>query len=305
MEVKSKLKNVNPLVVWNFLCTFASEIRNKKFNQLKVIRIMSYEFAKKEIGDYRITIYQDNDAECPCTEWDLVGVYFWDYSEGYNRCLSRGCSHEVDAKNAEDALKDIVCKYVSQKKIIDYINSENVDSFRMRYDKSDHMWYLESLYEGEWYNHEEFCPSDLKRFDYREELCDILEEDDFTCLLHDCKDIAFYDWSSTGYNQGDYVSGYAYCDKKRFSKYCDTNTKNWRKRALDLFEDEVKCIGLWMWGDVKGYVLEKKRPYNDGDTSDSYDWEEIDSCWGEYYEDADDLIEEVIKEHGLQPKDAA
>lgn len=41
---------------------------------------MSYEFAKKEIGDYRITIYQDEDAECPCTEWDLVGVYFWDYS---------------------------------------------------------------------------------------------------------------------------------------------------------------------------------------------------------------------------------
>lgn len=47
---------------------------------------MSYEFAKKEIGDYRITIYQDEDAECPCTEWDLAGVYFWDYSDyGYNR----------------------------------------------------------------------------------------------------------------------------------------------------------------------------------------------------------------------------
>lgn len=128
---------------------------------------MSYEFAKKEIGDYRITIYQDEDAECPCTEWDLAGVYFWDYSDyGYNRGLSRGCSSEVDAKNAEDALKELVCKYVSQKKIIEYINSENVDSFRMRYDKSEHMWYLENLYKGEWYNHEEFCPSDLKRFDY-------------------------------------------------------------------------------------------------------------------------------------------
>lgn len=138
---------------------------------------MSYEFAKKEIGDYRITIYQDEDAECPCKGWDLVGVYFWDYSDnGYNRGLSRGCSSEVDAKNAEDALKELVCKYVSQKKIIDYINSENVDSFRMRYDKSEHMWYLENLYNGEWYYHEEFCPSDLKRFDYREELCDILEE---------------------------------------------------------------------------------------------------------------------------------
>lgn len=42
---------------------------------------MSYEFAKEEIGDYRITIYQDEDAECPCTAWDLVGVYFWDYSD--------------------------------------------------------------------------------------------------------------------------------------------------------------------------------------------------------------------------------
>lgn len=273
---------------------------------------MSYEFAKKEIGDYRITIYQDEDAECPCKEWDLVGVYFWDYSDnGYNRGLSRGCSSEVDAKNAEDALKELVCKYVSQKKIIDYINSENVDSFRMRYDKSEHMWYLENLYNGEWYYHEEFCPSDLKRFDYREELCDILEEGDFTYLLHDCKNIAFYEWSSTGYCQGDYVSGYAYCDKERFSKYCDTNTKNWRKRALDLFEDETKCIGLWMWGDVKGFVLEKKVHYKKVFTEigrepeDDYDWEQIDSCWGEYYEDADDLIEEVIKEHGLQSKGAA
>ena len=36
---------------------------------------MSYEFAKKEIGDYRITIYQDEDAESPCSAWDLAGVY--------------------------------------------------------------------------------------------------------------------------------------------------------------------------------------------------------------------------------------
>ena len=271
---------------------------------------MSYEFAKKEIGDYRITVFQDEDAESPCTDWDLAGVYFWDYPNyGYNRKLSCYCSREIDTENAEDALKKLVYNYVSQKKIIDYINSENVDSFRMRYDKSEHTWYLENLYNGEWYNHEEF--SELKRFDYRYELCDILGEDDFTYLLHDCKDIAFYEWSSTGYCQGDYVSGYAYCDKERFSKYCDTNTKNWRKRALDLFEYEVKCIGIWMWGDVKGFVLEKKVHYNKsfteigGDPEDDYEWEQIDSCWGEYYEDPEELIEEVIKEHGLQQKDAA
>ena len=59
----------------------------------------------------------------------------------------------------------------------------------------------------------------------------------------------------------------------------------------------------------EGFVLENKRHYTkmyeDGETSDSYEWEEIDSCWGYYYDDADDIIEEVIKEHGLQPKDAA
>ena len=273
---------------------------------------MSYEFAKKEIGDYRITIYQDEDAECPCTAWDLVGVYFWDYSDyGYSRRLSRGCSSEVDAKNAEEALKELVCKYVSQKKIIDYINSENVDSFRMRCDKSDHMWYLENLYDGKWYNHEEFCPSDLKRFDYRGELCDILEEDDFAYLLHDCKDIAFYEWSSTGYCQGDYVSGYAYCDKKRFEKMVGTNTKNWKNRAIVFFEEEIKDISLWMWGDVKGFVLEKKVHYKKVFTEigrepeDDYEWEHIDSCWGEYYEDSDELIKVALEENGIKLKETA
>lgn len=80
---------------------------------------------------------------------------------------------------------------------------------------------------------------------------------------------------------------------------------------MDAFEGEVKCIGLWMWGDVKGYVLEKKVRYEkvfteiDRESEDDYEWEQIDSVWGYYYEDADDLIEEIIKEHGLEPKDAA
>ena len=273
---------------------------------------MSYEFAKKEIGDYRITVYQDEDAESPFTDWALAGVYFWDYPNyGYNRRLSSYCSSEVDAESAEDALKRLVYNYVSQKKIIDYINSENVENFRMRYDKADHMWYLENLYDGKWYEHDRFSPYDVKNERCTDDLCDILEEDDFTYLLQDCKYIAFYEWSSHGYCQGDYVSGYAYCDKERFKKMVDTNTKNWRKRALGLFEGEVKDIGIWMWGDVKGFVLEKKVHYKKVFTEigrepeDDYEWEQIDSCWGYYYEDADDLIEEVIKEHGLQPEETA
>lgn len=144
----------------------------------------------------------------------------------------------------------------------------------------------------------------------RAEMIEPMNNEDLIWLLDDIAyEIVIYEWSSTGYCQGDYVEGIAYCDKERFKKMVDTNTKNWKNRAIELFESEVKNIGMWMWGDVKGFVLEKKRhytkKYDDGDTSGSYDWEEIDSCWGEYFEDADDLIEEVIKEHGLEPKDAA
>ena len=277
---------------------------------------MSYEFCKKEVGDYRITIYQDEYSECPCTELDLVGVYFWDYSDyGYNKTLSRCCSSEVDAENADAALKELVCKYVPQKKIIKYINSMfHCDHLCLEYDKSCHMWSFEektrfSIGKNEWYNIRDFTPNELKNEDVRDELTEYLEKDDFINLLQDCKKIAFYEWSSSGYSQGDYVEGIAYCDKERFSKYCDTNTKNWRKRALGFFDHEVKCIGLWMWGDVKAFTLEQKVPftktYEDGTSEPSFEWRQIDSGCGEYYEDADDLIEEVIKEHELQPKEVA
>ena len=278
---------------------------------------MSYLFKQEEIGDYRISIYQDEDAECPCTAWDLTGVYLWDYTDrGSNRELSSVCNYEelfgsYGGKSEEDALKALVCKYVPEKKIIDYIRSKNVNNARLRYDKRDHLWYLETLFYEEWLEEHNFTPKELRDYDNREELCDVLEENDYKSLLYDCKDIAFYEWSTSGYCQGDYVEGFAYCDKERFSKMYDTNTKNWRKRALDIFEGEVKDISLWMWGDVKGFVLEKKVPYKKvfteigRDSVDGYDWEEIDSCYGEFYDDADELIEEVLKENGIQREDAA
>ena len=278
---------------------------------------MSYEFAKKEIGDYRITIFQDEDAECPCTAWDLAGVYLWKYSGR----LSSACNWEEvlcdSSYSLEEALRVLVCEYVPQKKIIEYINSTfHCDHLCLEYDKSCHMWSFEektrfSTGKNEWYNIRDFTPNELKNEDVRDELTEELEKDDFINLLEDCKDIAFYEWSSSGYSQGDYIEGIAYCDKERFEKMVDTNTKNWKNRTISLFESEVKDIGLWMWGDVKGYVLEKKVHYKklfteiDREPEDGYEWEEVDSCWGYYYEDIDDLIEEIIQEHDLQPKDVA
>lgn len=279
---------------------------------------MSYEFAKKEIGDYRITIYQDEDAECPCSAWDLAGVYLWDYSGCGRGRLSDACNwEELFGKNdtsnhsLEDALRELVYKYVPQNRLVKYLKSNKHSSARLSYNRSSRIWELD-CYDSRamGYTSEEFTPDEIKNYDMRAEMIEPMDNDDLIELLNDIAyEIVIYEWSSTGYSQGDYVKGVAYCDKERFKKMVDDDTKNWKNRAIGLFEDEVKGIGMWMWGDVKWYILEKKRPYTklyeDGETSESYEWEQVDSCSGEYYDDADDLIEEVIKEHGLQPKDAA
>ncbi len=276
---------------------------------------MSYLFETREIGDYRIKVFQDDDAACPCSEFEFFrGLYIWEYSDCHR--LHKECNwqelfgeYEDNSHNMEESLKRLVCEYVPQKKIVEYIN-KNCDNYRMRYDKSKRMWLLENLYDKTWYVRDQFSSYDLNFRDCADELCEILDKDDFTPLLQDCKNIAFYEWQSRGYCQGDCVDGFAYCDKERFSKMCDTNTKNWRQRALELFKDEVKKLGMWMWGDVKYYTLEKKVPYKKVFTEigrepeDSFDWEVIDSVCG-YYMDADDLIDQVIAEHGITDKDAA
>lgn len=279
---------------------------------------MSYEFAKKEIGDYRITIYQDEDAESPCSAWDLAGVYLWDYSGCGRGRLSDACNwEELFGKNdtsnhsLEDALRELVYKYVPQNRLVKYLKSNKHRSAKLSYNRSSRIWELDYYDSREAYKTSvEFTPDEIKNYDMRAEMIEPMNNEDLIWLLDDIAyEIVIYEWSSTGYCQGDYVEGVAYCDKERFKKMVDTNTKNWKNRSIELFESEVKNIGMWMWGDVKRYTLEKKRPYTklyeDGKSSDSYEWEQIESCCGEYFEDADDLIEEVIKEHGLLPKDAA
>lgn len=211
----------------------------------------------------------------------------------------------------QDALRELVYKYVPQNRLVKYLKSNKHRSAKLSYDRSSHIWELDYYDSREAYKTSvEFTPDEIKNYDMRAEMIEPMNNEDLIWLLDDIAyEIVIYEWSSTGYCQGDYVEGITYCDKERFKKMVDTNTKNWKNRAIELFESEVKDIGMWMWGDVKSYVLEKKRPYTklyeDGKSSDSYEWEQIESCCGEYFEDADDLIEEVIKEHGLQPKDAA
>ena len=176
------------------------------------------------------------------------------------------------------------------------------------------MWYLERYFgywnEGkQWHEMQSFTPDEVQ-----DGICswlsEVLDQEDFIYLLSNCQtEIAVHEWSSHGYCQGDYVEGFSYCTKERFIERNGGTTKDWQKRAVSAMESEVECIGKWMWGDVIGFVLEKKvrytKVYEDSERADEddYDWE-VDSCWG-YYCDEDELIKEVIEEHQLQPSVSA
>lgn len=96
--------------------------------------------------------------------------------------------------------------------------------------------------------------------------------------------------------------------KERYDKMVGHTNKPWKEHASYLIDLEVKELGLWMWGDVKGYVLERKIPFtkvfddNDREDEEDEEWEEVFSCWG-FYMETEELIAEVIAEHDL--KDAA
>ena len=276
---------------------------------------MSYEFAKKEIGDYRITVYQDEYAESPCYEQDLTGVYLWEYTSCGSGRLSNGCNwdeiydrkYDTNEHSLQDALRELVYKYVPQNRLVKYLKSNKHRSAKLSYDRSSHIWELDYYDSREAYKTSvELTPDEIKNYDMRAEMIEPMNNEDLIWLLDDIAyEIVIYEWSSTGYCQGEYVEGIAYCDKERFGKMCGRKDKPWREAAEECMLGEAEILGKWMWGDVYGFVLEKKvhytKVYDDSERldEDDFEWEEVDSCWG-YFTSPDELVDEVIQEYNLK-----
>lgn len=270
----------------------------------------------KEIGNYRIKIYYDIDAMCPCTDWDMAACFLWEY-ESITR-LSDACNwKEVFGKYGDknhslvDALHRLIGDHVKWKDLLNYFKKGKLDGYRMRYDRSANMWYLEWHDNSRYAKNKDYqeilsvSPSDLS-YDCTNDFVESLECNELVQILSDLgKDIFVKEWSTTGYSQGDHIEGVAFCTKERYAEMVSTDTTDWKTKINVLIDGEVECIGMWMWGDVKGFVLEKKvsytKKYHDIEREDEegFDWEEVDSCWG-YYMEADELIEEVISEHRLK-----
>lgn len=270
----------------------------------------------KEIGNHRIKIYYDAYAECPVANWDMCGVYLFEYSGRYICRLHEACDwREFFSDNnhsLKEALQCMAAESVAQKDIINYLKQGGISGVRLVYNKSSRLWELQvecqnyatgKLY---WSTEREFEPNDLKNFDFRAELIECLEQDSLIALINECaKDVVLKTWTSTGYSQGDYLSGVAFVTKDRYNERCGRTDIDWKQGAIRCIDEEVKEISMWAWGDVKGFTLEKKVPYvkkyQDKNRKDEecFDWEEVRSCQG-FFLETEELIDEVISEYDLK-----
>ena len=224
----------------------------------------------KEVGNYRIKIYYDTDSACPCESWDMAACFLWEYSD-LSRLQDVCDWREVFGKYGDsrhsliDALHKLISEYVEWKDLLNYFKKGKIDGYRMRYDNHDKMRYLEWYDNYQYTKHKGYkeifsiSPSDLYTYDYTYEFIEDLGCEELIQILSDLgKDIFVKEWSTRGYCQGDYIEGIAFCTKERYTKMVSNNTSDWETQIDKLIDDEVKSIGMWMWGDVKGYVLEKK-----------------------------------------------
>lgn len=265
----------------------------------------------KEIGNHRIKIYYDTYVDCPCTDWDMAACYLFEYNDRYRSRLSNACNWRElfadDNHSLNEALIKLANDYVPTKNIIQFFKNETKE-YRLKYNNSSKMWELQGKHwrTGEWDVVNEFDSQYLHNGGWNHEMLEVLEDEELVELINDFgKDIFIKEWSTTGYSQGDYVKGVAFCTKERYINRVSKDTSDWKQKTDSFIDGEVECIGMWMWGDVKGYELEKKvrfkKVYEDEDMDDEedFEWEEVDSCWG-YYMETEELINEVISIHNLK-----
>lgn len=290
---------------------------------------MDYKIKSVEVGDCRISIYSDWDAQCPITNWDLAARYLFEYND-------LGCRHQLhsecdwrdvwgnhgnsSAHSLDESLAVLIRENCDFDKLWVHIKSEQMESVRLEYNRSDQLWELK-IYghrifdnKSSWCVISEISPDERKDKDWCvfDDLFSSLETSDLVDILNICSDTIYAaEWGSTGHSQGDHVNGVAYCTKEFYDRRVGGSDKPWRQHIQEIIDAEVKEIGMWMWGDVIGFTLEKKvrftkHFYQDLSRADedAFEWEEIDSCFG-YFMEPDELISEVMAEHNIKEEIAA
>ena len=249
-------------------------------------------YKEESYKGYSIKIMYEDCPECPTKFWDMCAAFLWEYSDrGGAHRLSDYChweqvygKHGSSDHSLDDALINLINDYANLDKVYKYFKNEN-SNVKLYYDRSLRRWIFEEWSEYRKAYIEVFnCTSDeYKCGDYLYEMLESRDKDELIDILDRCaNNVVIYEWSSTGYSQGDYVEGVAFMTKEMADKNLFVKEgEDWKEVATEAMDAGSKSIGAWMWGDVYGWSIEDE----EGDN--------IDSCWGYY---GDEEIDYMISE---------
>ena len=264
-----------------------------------------------ENENYRISVYYDEFADSPNGFYDMVGVMLFTYDNGklHEECDWRTLLGEHSDYNItmKEALKELVWEYVPRDKIIKFLK-KGTDHCQLIWNKFKRKWEY-------WYDERilweksrllfSFDSSDMRCGYLDSEMLSRLEESDIVELINKYgKDIVVTSLTTYGCCQGEIQEMFAYCTKERFNKMVETPKNNWKEKATEFMQNELKECGCWMWGNVYRVKVEEKvyftKRYANGEEHEDFEYEDCECGQTFYCDDYDEALkcvkEDYIKE---------
>lgn len=255
-----------------------------------------------ENDELRIRVYYDTFAESPNGFYDMLGVMLFTYDNDY---LHDECDWRVLlGKNADyhitilEALKQLVWDYVSHDKIIKYLK-KGTDHYQLKWNKSERewqFWYDERVFGKNPTIAYSFSSEDLHCGYYDSEMLSLLDESDIVELVNKYgKDIIVTSLTTYGCCQGEVQEMFGYCTKERFNKLHSKPGKDWKEKAVECMQNELKDCGCWMWGNVYRVEVEEKvwftKKYADGVECEDFEYRDAECGQTFYCEYAEEALE--------------
>ena len=261
-----------------------------------------------ENENYRISVYYDQFTDSPNGFYDMVGVMLFTYDNGklHKECDWRTLLGEHGDYNItmKEALKELVWKYVPHDKVIKFLK-KGTDHCSLKWDRSEREWQF-------WNDQCVFCTKptivlcisseDLHGGYYDSEMLEFLEESDLVELINKYgKDIVVTSLTTYGDCQGEIQEMFAYCTKERFNKRQKLQKINWKKKATEFMQNELKECGCWMWGHVYRVKVEEKvyftKRYANGEELEDFEYEDYECGQVFYCDDYDEALECVKEDY--------
>lgn len=240
-------------------------------------------------GNYKVEVDYSDCEPCPATDWDMAARHYGESGRS-TRLFNAEQDFGKSLHYGDTLLQAIADEYVKNEDLIKFAKKNKL----IKYDKHKKGWIIDELV---------IESNELN--DCKDEILNIIEHRDIEKMLSTQKDIVFVSNSSRGYCQGDYYTIYSVITKDRFKKLVDYNTKNWKKRAIKLIENEQEILEMWTWGDVKKYTLYKKRnftkKYQDtNEEEEDFEYEKIDSLGSQYIKDEEEVAKYALSENDIE-----